>query len=149
MGDIKKRLLDDIKTAMRAKDKALTPLRTLHAAIKQKEINGRMDDDLPDDASIQVISAMIKQRRESAEQYHQGNRPELAETEENEIAIYQNYLPEPLSAEEVATAVEEAVANAGSQGMQAMGEVMAALKTTLQGRTDMAQVSQLVKAKLS
>ncbi len=150
MGEIKNRVLDDIKQAMRAKETlTLTTLRTLHAAIKQKEIDERPDGDLSDGDTLQVINAMIKQRRESAEQYLQGNRPELAEKEESEISIYQNYLPEQLSEEEVNQAVEEAISNASSTGMQAMGEVMGALRGKLLGRADMGLVSRLVKGKLS
>lgn len=150
MGDIKSRLMDDIKAAMRAKDtQALTTLRGLHAAIKQKEIDQRLDGDLDDNAILQTINTLVKQRRESAEQYRNGNRPELAENEEREIIIYQNYLPEQLSDGEVEAAVDEAIAESGADNMQAMGPLMAILKPKLQGRADMSKVSQLVKNKLS
>ena len=154
MDDIKTRLLDDIKAAMRAKDmKTLTILRSFHAAIKQKEIDGRIEGNLSYEDCLQVLNTMIKQRREAAEQYREGKRDDLAQKEENEITIYQNYLPEQLSEDEITGIIHEAISNISteekSQGMKAMGQIMGQLKSKLQGKADMSKVSQMIKALLS
>ena len=150
MSQIKGTLLDDIKQAMRDKNKVqLITLRGLHAAIKQKEVDERPEDGLSDDDIIQIINTMIKQRREAAQQYRDGNRPELANTEEAEIKTYQHYLPEQLSDEEINALITLAIKTTGAADIKAMGQVMGELKPKLHGRADMSQVSQLIKSKLS
>ncbi|MFP4208338.1 MAG: GatB/YqeY domain-containing protein [Wenzhouxiangella sp.] len=145
---LKSRLLDDIKQAMRAGDKArLGTLRMASAAVKQREVDERIEAD--DAIVLAVIEKMIKQRRESAEQYRAGNRPDLAATEEAEIALLEPYLPEPLSSAQISHLIDQAIAATGASGMQAMGQVMAQLKPELQGRADMREVSGLVRARLA
>ena len=145
---LKDQLLDDIKQAMRAGDKArLGTLRMASAAVKQREVDERI---VADDALVlATIEKMIKQRRESAEQYRAGNRPELAATEEAEIAILQPYLPEPLATEALSELIDQAISACGASGMADMGKVMAALKPQIQGRADMGQVSSLVRTRLA
>jgi uncharacterized protein len=150
MSQIKETLLDDIKQTMRDKNKVkLTTLRGLHAAIKQKEIDERPEDDLSDDDIIQIINTMIKQRREAAQQYRDGNRPELADIEETEIVVYQDYLPEQLAEDEISQLIEEAISKTGASDIKAMGQVMSELRPKLHGRADMGKVSQLIKTKLA
>ncbi|NDY95555.1 GatB/YqeY domain-containing protein [Wenzhouxiangella limi] len=145
---LKNQLLDDIKQAMRAGDKSrLSTLRMASAAVKQREVDERIDAD--DAVVLAVIEKMIKQRRESAEQYRAGNRPDLAETEEAEIALLAPYLPEPLSPSEIHELIDQAIAATNADGMQAMGQVMGRLKPQLQGRADMREVSGLVRARLA
>ena len=145
---IKERLLDDIKQAMKAGEKArLKTLRMASAALKQKEVDERVS--LDDAAVLAVIEKMVKQRRDSIEQYVQGGRPELAEIEEAEIAILQTYLPEALSEHELAALIDEAISQSDTTGMAAMGGIMAALKPKIQGRADMREVSNQVRARLS
>ena len=145
---LKNRLLDDIKQAMRAGDKArLGTLRMASAAIKQREVDERVEAD--DALVLAVIEKMIKQRRESADQYRAGNRADLAETEEAEIAMLQPYLPEPLTEAEIEALIDQAISDTDASGLQAMGLVMGALKPQLQGRADMRAVSGMVRARLS
>jgi uncharacterized protein YqeY len=145
---LKDQLLEDIKQAMRAGDKPrLVTLRMLSAAVKQREVDERIEAD--DSVVLATLEKMIKQRRESAEQYRAGNRPELAEAEEAEIAMLQPYLPEPLSVDELAGLIDQVIAETGASGMADMGKVMAMLKPSMQGRADMGQVSSLVRARLA
>ncbi|MFW5927476.1 MAG: GatB/YqeY domain-containing protein [Wenzhouxiangella sp.] len=145
---LKERINDDVKQAMRAGDKPrLKTLRMVTAAIKQREVDDRVE--LDDAQVLAVVEKMIKQRRESAEQYRDGNRPELADAEEAEIAILEDYLPEPLSEAELEAAVDEAIEEAGATDMSGMGQVMGLLKTRVQGRADMSKVSALVRGRLA
>jgi uncharacterized protein YqeY len=145
---LKNQLLEDIKQAMRAGDKArLVTLRMASAAVKQREVDERIEAD--DVVVLSVIEKMIKQRRESAEQYRSGNRPDLAETEEAEIALLEPYLPEPLSTAEINKLIDQAITATDAQGMQAMGQIMGRLKPQLQGRADMREVSSMVRARLA
>ncbi|MGY6587070.1 MAG: GatB/YqeY domain-containing protein [Wenzhouxiangella sp.] len=145
---IKQQLSDDIKQAMRGGDKPrLKTLRMVSAAIKQREVDERIE--LDDSAVLAVLEKMIKQRRESAEQYHQGQRPELAEIEEAEIAVLAVYLPEPLGSDELDALIDEAIAQQDASGMAAMGAVMASLKEQVQGRADMREVSARVRTRLA
>ena len=145
---LKDQLLDDIKRAMRAGDKArLTTLRMASAAVKQREVDERIEAD--DGVVLATLEKMIKQRRESAEQYRAGNRPELAAGEEAEIAILQHYLPEPLSEAALVELIDQAIADTGASGMADMGKVMGRIKAKAQGRADMGQVSSLVRARLA
>ena len=145
--DLKLRLQDDIKTAMRGGDKlGLITLRMLSAAIKQREIDERI---VLDEAQVlSVVEKLIKQRREAATQYEAGNRPDLAAKELAEIALLQAYLPEPLSEAELDALIEGALAETGAASIKDMGRIMAALKPAIQGRADMAIVSARVKGRL-
>lgn len=145
--DLKLRLQNDIKTAMRGGDKlGLITLRMLSAAIKQREIDERI---VLDDAQVlAVVEKLIKQRREAATQYEAGHRPDLAAKELAEIALLQAYLPEPLSEAELDALIERALAETGAASIKDMGRIMAALKPAIQGRADMAIVSARVKGRL-
>ena len=144
---LKQRLNEDIKTAMRAGDKArLTTLRMASAAIKQREVDERIE--LDDSAVLAVVEKMIKQRRDAATQYEQGNRPELAAAEHAEIDILKDYLPEPLSDADLDALITAAMAESGATSVADMGKVMAKLKPAVQGRADMSQVSARVRALL-
>lgn len=148
MSDIKSRVQEDMKSAMRSKETLrLGTIRLLLSAIKQKEIDEQVT--LNDDAIMSVINKMIKQRRESIEQFRNGNRPELAEKEEQEIAILTVYLPAQLSAAEVEKCVIEAIQTTGAKSIKDMGAIMGQLRPKLQGRADMTQVSALIKSKLN
>lgn len=145
---IKEQLNNDIKDAMRAKDKnLLTTLRLITAAIKQIEVDERIDVD--EDRMLVILDKMTKQRKESIAQYEKANREDLVAQEQFELGVLTKYLPEPLSAAEIETLVHEAISNTGAEKMADMGKVMGQLKTKLQGRADMTQVSALIKAKLS
>jgi len=145
---LKVRINDDVRQAMRSGDKdRLKTLRMITAAIKQREIDERIE--LDDAQVLAVIEKMIKQRRESAEQYRGADRPELAEAEESEIRYLEPYLPEQLSENELVEIVDKTIAEAGATGMGAMGEVMGLLKARVQGRADMGEVSRLVRSRLA
>jgi uncharacterized protein len=145
---LKNRISDDIKQAMRAGDKPrLTTLRMVAAAIKQREIDERVEVD--EAGALAIVEKMIKQRRESAEQYRAGGRPELAEAEEAEIAMLVGYLPEPLTEAELDAAIDQAIAESGAEGVSGMGQVMALVKARVQGRADMRDVSNRVRARLT
>jgi uncharacterized protein YqeY len=144
---LKATILDDVKQAMRAGDKTrLKTLRLVTAAIKQREVDERIE--LDDGQVLAILEKMIKQRRESAEAYRSGSRPELAEAEEAEIGILQTYLPEPLTEAELDAMIDQALADTPAEGLAAMGPVMATLKARAQGRADMREVSQRVRARL-
>jgi uncharacterized protein YqeY len=144
---LKTRITDDMKDAMRAKAAArLSTIRLLLAAIKQKEVDERVD--VSDADVVAIIERMIKQRRESVTQFEAGKRPDLVAHERAEIDILQGYMPQALSDAEVDALIVAAVAQSGG-GMAAMGKVMAILKPQLAGRADMGVVSTKVKAKLS
>jgi len=133
---------------MKGGEKArLKVLRMLTAAIKQKEIDERIE--LDDAEVLAVIDKMVKQRRESIEQYVAGGRPELAEAEQTEIDILADFLPEQLNEEELEAMIVAAIADSGAESMGDMGKVMAQLKPKVQGRADMKQVSAAVRAKLA
>ncbi|MET0051135.1 MAG: GatB/YqeY domain-containing protein [Candidatus Thiodiazotropha sp.] len=144
---LKQRIQDDVKVAMKAKDKArLSTLRLITAEIKQREVDTRTE--LDESQVLAILDKMIKQRRDSATQYQDAGRTELADQERSEIAIIETYLPAALSAAEIDAMIAEAIASAGASGMQDMGKVMGLLKPRMQGRADMGQVSGLVKQKL-
>lgn len=133
---------------MKAKDKErLGTLRLITAAIKQREVDERAE--LDDSQVLAILDKMIKQRRDSVEQYESAGRQELADQEKSEIAIIEEYLPAGLSDEEVASMIESAIQEVGAAGMQDMGKVMGKLKPQMQGRADMGKVSGLVKQKLA
>ncbi len=146
---LKQQILDDVKSAMRAKDKPLlNALRLITAAIKQVEVDRRIES-LDDSQVTEVLTRMVKQRRDSLDQYKKAGRDDLAEQEQYELDIIQNYLPEALSKEEIDRLIEAAIAETGATAMKDMGKVMGALKPRLTGRADMGAVSGLVKARLS
>lgn len=148
MAELKQRINEDMKNAMRARDAArLSALRLLLAGIKQREVDERKE--LTDADVLAVIEKMLKQRRDSISQFEAAKRQDLADAEKFEVTVLQAYMPAGLSAEEIAAAVAEAVAASGAAGPQDMGKVMAILKPKLAGRADMAAVSQVVKAKLA
>ncbi|MCM2680366.1 GatB/YqeY domain-containing protein [Echinimonas agarilytica] len=136
------------KDAMRAKDKArLGTLRLILSEVKQREVDTRTE--LSDDDLIVILTKMVKQRRDSVTQYTDANRLDLAEVEQAEIIIIEEFLPQPLSNDEVETLIEEAIAESGAAGMQDMGKVMAVLKPRIQGRADIGAASGKVRAKLN
>ena len=145
---IKERLNNDVKDAMRAKDKELlSTLRLITAAVKQVEVDERIEVD--DERMLVILDKMSKQRKESIAQYEKASREDLVAQEQFELDILKKYLPEPLSAAEIENMAQDAIASTGAEKMADMGKVMALLKPSLQGRADMAQVSAMIKAKLS
>ena len=133
---------------MRAKDgDKLTTLRLITAAIKQKEVDDRVD--LDDAGVLAILEKMVKQRKDSISQFQAGGRQDLVDKEQAELAILSTYMPEQLSEAEVAKAVDAALAQVGATGPQDMGKVMAVLKPSLAGKADMGLVSQLLKARLA
>ena len=138
----------EMKAAMRAKDKArLLTIRLILSEVKRVEVDERIDID--DARATAIMDKMLKQRRDSASQFRDANRPELADKEDAEIAVIQSFLPEQLSADEINALISDALASIDATGMAAMGPLMGKLKPALQGRADMAVVSQLVKSKLN
>lgn len=145
---IKEQLQEDIKSAMRAKDSArLSTLRLVTAAIKQKEVDERVE--LNDAAVLAVLEKMIKQRKDSIAQFQAGGRQDLVDIEQAELAILTTYMPAQLSEAEVTAAVQAAIAQVGAAGPQDMGKVMAVIKPQLAGKADMGLVSQILKSKLA
>lgn len=145
---LKEQLKDDMKTAMKAKDKArLTTVRLVLAAIKQQEIDKQIE--LNDSDVLAVLNKMVKQRRDSITQYTDAGRDELAAVEQQELDLIQTYLPQPLSDAEVAQLLDQTITETGASGKQDMGKVMSQLKPKLQGRADMSKVSGLVRTRLS
>ena len=148
MSELKKRITDDMKSAMKAKDKqALKAVRMILEAIKQKEIDERIE--LDDAQVMTVIQKMVKQRKDSISQFSDAGRTDLVEIEEAELETINNYMPEQLSDEEVASVVDKAINDSGANSMKDMGKLMGMLKSQLQGKADMSLVSQLIKSKLS
>lgn len=145
---LKDTINDEVKNAMRAQDKPrLGILRLITAALKQKEVDERIS--LDDGQVLGVLEKMVKQRRDSIQQYEAGNRMDLADQEKFEIGIIQAFLPAQLSEGEIDAAVAAAIASTGATGAKDMGKVMGALKQQLAGKADMTVVSARVKAKLS
>ncbi|QIL72428.1 GatB/YqeY domain-containing protein [Diaphorobacter sp. HDW4B] len=145
---LKAKISDDMKTAMRAKDsERLGTIRLLQAAIKQKEVDERIE--LDDAAVVAIVDKLIKQRKDSITQFEAGGRQDLADKEKSELAVLQVYLPARMSAEEVTAAVKAIVAELGASGPGDMGKVMGAVKSQLAGKADMGQVSAAVKAALA
>ena len=145
---LKEKVTEDMKAAMRARDaQRLGAIRLLTAAIKQKEVDERIE---LDDAQVQaIIDKMIKQRRDSISQFEAGGRQDLADAEKRELAVLAEYMPAALSDAEIQAEVAAAVASTGAAGPQDMGRVMAVLKPKLAGRADMTAVSGLVKSALA
>lgn len=144
---LKDRITEDMKSAMKAREtERLSAIRLLLAAIKQREVDDRVT--LDDAAVAAVVDKLIKQRRDSLSQYEQAGRDDLAAVERVEIDVLTPYLPAQMSADDVAAAVKAAIAQTGAAGPADMGKVMGVLKPQLAGKTDLAAVSQLVKAAL-
>lgn len=144
---LKAQILDDIKSAMRARDqKRLTALRLISSAIKQIEVDKRIEVD--DQIVLTILDKMVKQRRESLEQYESAGRDDLAAQETFELELISVYLPEALSDDEVAALIKQAVADTGASSIRDMGAVMNKLRAEVQGRADMKAVSSAVKALL-
>ena len=148
MSELKARVLEDIKAAMRAGDKPrVSVLRMLSAELKQREVveAKQMNDALV----ITAIEKMIKQRRDAEAQYRNGNRPELADKEAAEVGVLSGYLPKQLDPAELIELIQQAISQTGAQGMRDMGKVMAWIKPEAAGKADMGKLSGLIKSKLS
>jgi uncharacterized protein YqeY len=144
---LKARIQDDVKNAMRAHERErLAVLRLVTAAIKQKEVDERIE--LDDAQVLAVLDKMVKQRRESLEQYRAAGRDDLADQEAYELELIQSYLPEPLEAEALDELIRSTIAELGASSIRDMGPVMNALRAQVQGRADMKAVSQAVKNQL-
>ena len=145
---LKERITEDMKAAMRAREtQRLGAIRLLTAAIKQKEVDERIE--LDDAAVIAIVDKLIKQRKDSVDAFTKAGRQDLADSEGAEITVLQAYLPARLSPQEVAAAVQAIVAEVGAKGPGDMGKVMGAAKARLAGKADMGQVSAAVKAALA
>jgi uncharacterized protein YqeY len=145
---LKQQLVDDMKAAMKSGDKVrLGVIRLINAAIKQREVDERIE--LDDPAVLAVLEKMVKQRRDSISQYDAAGRNDLSRIERDEMAIIEHYLPAKMGEAEVVDAIDAAVLETGAAGPADMGKLMAVLKPRLAGRADMGDVSRLVKARLS
>jgi len=146
--ELKTRINDDVKSAMRAKEKdRLGALRLITAAIKQKEVDERIE--LDDSGVLAVLEKMVKQRKDSIDQYGKAGRDDLIAREQYELDLIQTYLPEQMTEAEIEAVVAEAVAATGATEMKDMGKVMGIVKPKVAGKADMGLVSKLVKSKLS
>jgi len=145
---LKDTIIEDTKTAMRNKD-ALTlgTLRLLQAAIKQKEIDDRIT--LDDAGIVTVLQKMLKQRQDSIEAFRQANRQDLLDKEEMEVKVLNQYMPQQLSNDEITEIIDAAITSTSASGMQDMGKVMGIVKEKIAGRANMAEVSQIIKSRLS
>jgi uncharacterized protein YqeY len=145
---LKQRINDDVKTAMRSKDKErLGVLRMITAAFKQKEVDERIE--LNDTQVLTILDKMAKQHRDSIQQFEEAKRNDLADKEKMELAIVQEFLPAQLTDDEISQMVSDAITQSGAESAKDMGKVMGVLKPQLQGRADMGKVSGLVKQQLS
>jgi uncharacterized protein YqeY len=148
MSSLKNQITEDMKSAMKAGEKdRLKVVRLILAAIKQVEVDKRIE--LDDAAILSVLDKMVKQRRDSVEQFENGNREDLAAIERAEIEVLETYLPEQLSADELAAMVDEVIAATGAESMRDMGKVMGQIKAKAAGRADMGAVSATVKERLN
>ncbi|MCL4747570.1 MAG: GatB/YqeY domain-containing protein [Burkholderiaceae bacterium] len=144
---LKDRITEDMKAAMRARDaQRLSAIRLLLAAIKQREIDERTE--LDDAAVIAVVEKLGKQRRDSIEQFSRANREDLAERERFELDVLAGYLPQQAGDDEIASAIDAAIASTGASGARDMGKVMGVVKGKLAGRADMSRVSAAIRARL-
>ncbi len=150
---IRSKLTEALKEAMRAKkEPATTTIRMINAAIKQKDIDvarGRGDQQISDDEILNLLQSLIKSRRESIQLYKQGERQDLVDKEEAEVALIEQFLPKQLSEEETKAAAREIAASLGASSVKDMGKVMAALKTRYAGQIDITKASALVKQVLA
>ena len=148
MSKLKQLITDDMKLALKAQDKsALKAIRMILGAIKQKEIDERIE--LDDKQVMVVIQKMVKQRKDSISQFSDAGRTDLVDVEEAELSIINNYMPKQLSEEEIEVSVAKAISDSGADSMKDMGRLMGILKGQLDGKADMGMVSQLIKSKLS
>ena len=148
MSQLKQLITNDMKLALKAQDKsALKAIRMILGAIKQKEIDERID--LDNTQVMAVIQKMVKQRKDSISQFSDAGRTDLVEVEEAELSIINNYMPKQLSEAEIEVAVVKAISDSGADSMKDMGKLMGILKGQLDGQADMGLVSQLIKSKLS
>lgn len=148
MSTLKDQLQSDVKAAMKSRDKrSLGALRLIMAELKRREVDERIE--LQDQDILVILEKMTKQRRDSLTQYEAAGRSDLAEQEQFELDLIAAYMPEPIGEDELAAMVEAAITTTGSSAMADMGRVMAVLKSEVQGRADMGQVSRIVKASLS
>jgi len=148
MSQLKNRITDDMKLAMKAKDKqVLKAVRMVLGAIKQKEVDDRIE--LDDTQVLAVIQKMVKQRKDSISQFSDAGRTDLVEVEEAELVVINSYMPEQLGDKEIAAAVDQAITDSGADSMKDMGKLMGMLKVQLDGKADMGLVSRLIKDKLS
>ncbi|MCF6218778.1 MAG: GatB/YqeY domain-containing protein [Gammaproteobacteria bacterium] len=144
---LKQQLIASMKDAMRARQTVrLGVIRLVNAAIKQKEVDERIE--LNDEQVLEVLTKMVKQRKESISQFESANRQDLADIEHAEVAVIKEFLPEAMSEAQVSAEIDEVMAETGASSLKDMGKVMAALKPKLQGRADMGQVSAHVKKRL-
>lgn len=145
---LKQTIMADMKAAMKSGNKEqLATIRLILAAIKQVEVDTRSD--LEDHDLVAIIDKMVKQRRESIDQFEKADRNDLADKEKSELEVISQYLPQALSEEEITSLIDQAMTQTSASSMKDMGAVMALLKPQLQGRADMSQVSKQIKAKLS
>lgn len=148
MADIKTNISNDVKSAMRSKNKnVLGALRFIQAAFKQKEVDERIE--LNEEQAIVILDKMAKQHRDSISQFKAAKRDDLVKIEEFELDIINTYLPTKLSDEEISVLIEGAISKSGAESIKDMGKIMSILKKRLQGRADMGKVSELIKSKLS
>lgn len=148
MSDTRQRILDDIKAAMKAGDKPrLATLRLMSAAIKQKEVDERIELDEP--ATVALLDKLLKQRRESISQYEAAGRDDLVAQEQAEAELIQEYLPEALDEAQINTLIDSAITEAEAESIKDMGKVMAIVKPKMQGRVDMSVVSKSIRERLN
>lgn len=141
-------LKEQMKVAMRAKAKLrLSTIRMALAAVKQREIDERIT--LDDEAVLAILVKMVKQRRDAAKQFEEANRQDLVDVELLEITVIEEFLPQPLTSDEIDGLIKQAIAQTGASSMQEMGKVMAILKPQVQGRADLGKISGLIKAAFS
>lgn len=147
MSNLKERLNEDVKVAMRNKDRdRLVTLRMITAAIKQKEVDERVE--LDDTRVLAIIDKMARQHRDSIQQFEAAGRTDLVDKEKTELAIVQGYLPEQLGEEEVKQLIQSAIQATGASSVKDMGKVMAIIRPQIQGRADMTRTGELIKALL-
>ncbi len=148
MATIKSRIADDMKAALKAAQKdRLSAIRNLHAAVRKKEIDDRVD--LDDAGVIKIISSLVKQRQDSIEQFTKGGRQDLVDKESAELKLLQGYLPAQMSQDEIVKLIDAAIAESGAKSPKEMGAVMKILLPKVQGKADGKMISQLVTQKLN
>ena len=148
MSELKQRITEDMKLAMKAKDKeGLKSIRMILGAIKQREVDERIE--LVDEQVLTVIQKMVKQRKDSISQFKEAGRTDLIEIEEAELVVINNYMPAQLSENDIAIVVDKAIADSGASFMQDMGKLMGILKAQLAGKADMGVVSDIIRSKIS
>jgi len=147
MSELKQQISEDVKSAMRSKDKArLAVLRLIQAALKQQEVDERIE--LDDTQVLVILNKLAKRHRDSIEQFEQAGRSDLVEKERFELQVVQSYLPQQLGEEEISRSIQSVISESGASSMKDMGKVMGLLKPRLEGRADMSKISALVKAQL-